>query len=86
MSPRPRTQRLTNEPNLRTYNDQATDTIAAVTIRDVSAYMEEKAADHVWMSLMDILRLVRTIEVPPGVGADAGRDAFAQQLRQLVFT
>lgn len=65
--------------------DIDTDTIAAITIRDVSAYMKEKAHDHVWTSLLDLLRLVRTIEVPPVAGRDSGRDQFARELSDLIF-
>jgi hypothetical protein len=66
--------------------DVDTDTIAAVTIRDVSEYMTRKQPnDHVWTSLLEILRLVKTIEVPPVIGRDSGRDAFARGLQELIF-
>jgi hypothetical protein len=65
--------------------DIDSDRIAAITIRNVSEYMKTKAQDHVWMSLLDILRLVKTIEVPPMAKGDSGRDKFAQELRGLIL-
>lgn len=66
--------------------DIDSDTISALTIRGVSEYMKERTTDHVWMSLLDILRLVRTIEVPPAEGKDSQRGVFARELRRIVFT
>lgn len=65
--------------------DIDTDRIAVITIRDVSEYMKKKADDPVWMGLLYVLRLVKTIEVPPVDGRDKGRDIFAKGLRELIF-
>ncbi len=65
--------------------DTDTDVIAAITIRDVSAFMRQHAQDHVWTSLLELLQFVKTIEVPPVAGRDSGRDAFARGLRDLIF-
>ena len=65
--------------------DVDTDIIAAITIRDVSAFMRQHAQDHVWTSLLELLQLVKTIEVPPVTGRDSGRDIFVRGLRDLIF-
>lgn len=65
--------------------DIDTDVIEVITFRDVSEYMKEHAHDAVWTSLLDVLRLVKTIEVPPTTGRDPGRDQFARGLNALTL-
>ncbi|MEX0750092.1 MAG: hypothetical protein WD359_04710 [Dehalococcoidia bacterium] len=60
------------------------DRIQAITIQDVTAFMSERDDDRVWTSLLDLLREVRRVELPP-VSPGAERAAFARHLWQLLI-